>query len=38
MIALITGDGIGPEITASAKTILETINDNSGTKFSLQNG
>ncbi|HEY6668119.1 MAG TPA: isocitrate/isopropylmalate dehydrogenase family protein [Candidatus Nitrosopolaris sp.] len=35
-IALIPGDGIGPEITDSAKTILETINDNSRTKFSLQ--
>jgi len=31
-ISLITGDGIGPEISESALSILETINDN----FSLQ--
>ena len=35
-IALITGDGIGGELTASAKTILEMINDNSETKFTIQ--
>ena len=34
-IALITGDGIGPDLTCSAKTILETINDNSNTKFTI---
>ncbi|MFL6362710.1 MAG: isocitrate/isopropylmalate family dehydrogenase, partial [Nitrososphaeraceae archaeon] len=28
-IALIIGDGIGSELTASAKTVLESINDNS---------
>ena len=31
-ISLVTGDGIGPEISESALSILETINDN----FSLQ--
>jgi 3-isopropylmalate dehydrogenase len=35
-IALITGDGIGGELTASAKTILEMINDNSETKFTIK--
>lgn len=30
-----TGDGIGPELCASARKILETINDNSSTKFSI---
>lgn len=34
-VSLITGDGIGPELTASAKKILETINDNSSTKFAI---
>jgi 3-isopropylmalate dehydrogenase len=34
-IALITGDGIGSELTSSAKTILETISDNSTTKFTI---
>ena len=34
-ISLIIGDGIGPEITAAAKTVLETINDNSKTKFTI---
>jgi len=29
-IALIIGDGIGSELTTSAKTVLESINDNSG--------
>ncbi|MFL6407897.1 MAG: isocitrate/isopropylmalate family dehydrogenase, partial [Nitrososphaeraceae archaeon] len=28
-IALIIGDGIGSELTASTKTVLESINDNS---------
>jgi 3-isopropylmalate dehydrogenase len=34
-IALITGDGIGSELTSSAKTILETISDHSTTKFTI---
>lgn len=34
-IALITGDGISSELTSSAKTILETISDNSTTKFTI---
>ena len=34
-IALIIGDGIGPDLTSSAKTILESINDNSKTKFTI---
>ena len=34
-IALITGDGIGSALTSSAKTILETISDNSTTKFTI---
>lgn len=34
-VSLIRGDGIGPEQTASARTILETISDNSSTKFTL---
>ena len=35
-IALVTGDGIGPELSMSAKTILELINDNSKTKFTIR--
>jgi 3-isopropylmalate dehydrogenase len=36
-IALIIGDGIGSELTASAKTVLESINDNSSkTKFVIE--
>ena len=35
-ISLIKGDGIGPEQAAAAKKILETINDNSHTKFDIQ--
>jgi 3-isopropylmalate dehydrogenase len=35
-IALIAGDGVGPELASSAKMILETINDNSNTKFSIR--
>ena len=35
-ISLIKGDGIGPEQADVAKKILETINDNSATKFSIQ--
>ena len=34
-ISLITGDGIGPEQTAAAKKILETISDNSTTRFTI---
>lgn len=34
-ISLIRGDGIGPEQTAAAKKILETIGDNSSTKFTI---
>ena len=34
-VALINGDGIGPDLTHSAKTILEKINDNSRTKFTI---
>lgn len=36
-VSLIAGDGIGPELTSSAKTILETINDNSNIKFNIRN-
>ncbi len=35
-IALVTGDGIGPELCMSAKTILELINDSSKTKFTIR--
>ncbi|HKZ62092.1 MAG TPA: isocitrate/isopropylmalate dehydrogenase family protein [Nitrososphaera sp.] len=34
-ISLIRGDGIGPEQTAAAKKILETISDNSSTRFTI---
>ena len=34
-IALIDGDGIGPDLTSSAKSILEHISDNSKTKFTI---
>jgi len=34
-ISLIRGDGIGPDQTVSAKKILETINDKSSTKFTI---
>jgi 3-isopropylmalate dehydrogenase len=34
-ISLIRGDGIGPEQTAAARKILETISDNSSTKFTI---
>jgi 3-isopropylmalate dehydrogenase len=34
-ISLITGDGIGPEISASAISVLETINDKLGLKFEI---
>lgn len=35
-IALISGDGAGPELASSAKMILETINDNSSVKFTIR--
>jgi len=35
-VALVRGDGVGPELTSSAKTILETINDNSSLKFAIR--
>lgn len=34
-ISLIKGDGIGPEQTTAARKILETISDNSSTKFTI---
>ncbi len=34
-ISLITGDGIGPEISESAISILDAINDNLGLKFDI---
>jgi len=34
-ISLITGDGIGPEISESVVSIVETINDKLGIKFSI---
>jgi 3-isopropylmalate dehydrogenase len=34
-ISLIRGDGIGPELTAAAKNLLEAISDNSQTKFDI---
>jgi len=36
-ISLVTGDGIGPEISESAFSILQTINDNMGVKFEIKN-
>jgi len=35
-ISLVTGDGIGPEISESAFSILQTINDNMGVKFEIK--
>ncbi|MEK6966259.1 MAG: isocitrate/isopropylmalate family dehydrogenase, partial [Thermoproteota archaeon] len=35
-ISLITGDGIGPEISESAISVLETINDKLGLKVSVE--
>ena len=35
-ISLVTGDGIGPEISESASSILETINDNMGIHFEIK--
>jgi 3-isopropylmalate dehydrogenase len=34
-ITLVIGDGVGPDLTSSAKTILENISDNSKTKFTI---
>lgn len=34
-ISLITGDGIGPELSASAVTVLDAIHDNLGLKFDV---
>lgn len=35
-ISLITGDGIGPELSESAISVLEKINDSSDVKFSIK--
>ncbi len=35
-ISLITGDGIGPELSESAIAVLETIHDNLGLEFSIK--
>ena len=35
-ISLITGDGIGPELSESAISILETIHDKLGLQFSIK--
>ena len=35
-ISLITGDGIGPELSESATAILDTIHDNLGLEFSIK--
>lgn len=35
-ISLITGDGIGPEISESAQSILDTIHDKLGLKFDIK--
>ena len=35
-ISLVTGDGIGPEISESAFSILQTINDNMDIKFEIK--
>ena len=34
-ISLITGDGIGPELSESVKTILDTIHDKLNVKFDV---
>ena len=34
-ISLITGDGIGPELSESVNTILDTISDKFGIKFNV---
>ncbi len=36
-ISLITGDGIGPEISESAISVLNTINDKLDLKFDITN-
>ena len=36
-ISLITGDGIGPELSDSAVSVLETINDKLDLKFEIIN-
>ena len=36
-ISLITGDGIGPELSESVKTILDTIHDKLNVKFNINN-
>ena len=35
-ISLITGDGIGPELSESVKTILDTIHDKLNVKFNIE--
>ena len=35
-ISLITGDGIGPELSESATAILEMIHDKIGIEFSIK--
>ena len=35
-ISLITGDGIGPELSESVKTILDTIHDKLNVKFDVK--
>ena len=35
-ISLITGDGIGPELSESAISVLDTIHDNLGLQFSVK--
>ncbi|MGI0011079.1 MAG: isocitrate/isopropylmalate family dehydrogenase, partial [Nitrosopumilaceae archaeon] len=35
-ISLITGDGIGPEISESVIKVLETINDKLGLKINIE--
>nr|AIF21965.1 hypothetical protein [uncultured marine thaumarchaeote SAT1000_06_F08] len=36
-ISLVTGDGIGPEISESALSILEAINDNFSLPLEIKN-
>jgi len=35
-ISLITGDGIGPELSESALTVLNTIHDKMGLQFDIK--
>lgn len=35
-VALVLGDGVGPELSSSARTILEKINDNTKVKFNIK--